>query len=83
MKAKQFQPRTDSSKYAVNSITISTLTLDWEEDEGIVPQYKSPDGSWCNFYYKGRTGHRAVVRFQTFEGLERFFQEVRFNWEAR
>jgi hypothetical protein len=84
MKAHTFYPRTKTSQFTpIRSITITQLVLDFVEDEGLIPQYKGVDGKWHDFFYKNRSGWRSVVRFQTGEGLERFLQEVRSNWEER
>lgn len=78
----KFYPRIATDRPKINPINIQTLCLDCVEDEGLVPQYLSKRGEWLDFYYTERSGHKALVRFQTFTGLERFFTEVRTNWNA-
>lgn len=75
-----FYPRPDRTYPPIVPIRISDLVLDYIEDEGLIPQYKGTDGQWHESFYKGRTGHRAIVRFQIGKGLERFMKTVRENW---
>ncbi len=77
----KFYPRIDGSRQPIEPISINSLILDFVEDEGLLPQYMSKNGVWCEFRYKERTGPRSYVRFQTGEGLERFLTEVRNNWK--